>query len=93
MLTVGRDSDDGEKDLVLGRVLVADADRRVGDDDPGVLLHVDAADRHHGLPVLFALLQEETQTALSDHDKLLDFFIFNHRSPAFMLCRKSLTHT
>ena len=59
-LTVGRDPDDGEEDLVLRRVLVADAEGGVGDDDPGVLLHVDAADGHHRLAVLSALLREET---------------------------------
>lgn len=62
MLTVGGDPDDGEEDLVLWRVLVVDAERRVGDDDSRVFLHVDAADRHHGLPVLFALLREQTHT-------------------------------
>jgi len=54
-LTVGRPPDDGEQDLALRRVAVGDAERRVGDDDARVLLHVDAADRHHGLPVLLAL--------------------------------------
>lgn len=44
MLTVGRVPDDGEEDLVLWCVLVEDTERRVGDDDTGVLLHVDAAD-------------------------------------------------
>lgn len=44
VLTVGRLPDDGEEDLILRRVMVEDAERRVGDDDPGVFLHVDAAD-------------------------------------------------
>lgn len=59
VLTVGRLPDDGEEDLVLRCVLVVDAERRVGDDDSRVFLHVDAADRHHGLSVLFTLLTEE----------------------------------
>lgn len=58
-LTVGRLPDDGEEDLVLRCVLVVDVERRVGDDDSGVFLHMDAADRHHGLPLLFTLLREE----------------------------------
>ena len=43
-LTIGGLPDDGEEDLVLRRVQVEDAERRVGDDDSGVFLHVDAAD-------------------------------------------------
>lgn len=54
--TVGGDPDDGEEDLVLRCVLVEDADGRVGDDDSGVFLYVDAADGHHGPLVLHALL-------------------------------------
>lgn len=57
--TVGGDPDDGEEDLVLGCVLVEDADGRVGDDDSGVFLHVDAADGHHGPLVLHALLDTQ----------------------------------
>lgn len=58
-LTVRRLPDDGEEDLILWCVLVQDTERRVGDDDSGVFLHVDAADRHHGLSVFFTPLREE----------------------------------
>ena len=61
MLTVGRVPDDGEEDLVLWCVLVEDTEGRVGDDDTRVLLHMDAADRHHRPAVLFALLQEQNR--------------------------------
>lgn len=59
VLTVGRLPGDGEDDLVVRCVLVEDAERRVGDDDSGVFLHVDAANRYHRLSNLFALLREE----------------------------------
>lgn len=65
VLTVGRLPDDGEEDLVLWCVLVVDAERRVGDDDSRVFLHMDAADRHHRLSVLFTLLGEENRTTLT----------------------------
>lgn len=58
-LTIGGRSNDFEQDLVIWRVLIVNAQRRVGDDDSRVFLHVDAADRHHGLSVLSALLQDE----------------------------------
>ncbi len=61
VLTIGRLPDDGEEDLVLWRVLVEHAEGRVGDDDSRVFLHVDAADRHHRLSVLFTLLREEKE--------------------------------
>lgn len=54
-LTVRRHPDDGEEDLVLWRVLVQDAERRVSDDDPGVLLHVNTANWHHRLYIQDAL--------------------------------------
>lgn len=44
VLTIVRLPHDGEEDLILWRVLIEDTERRVGDDDSGVLLHVDAAD-------------------------------------------------
>lgn len=55
VLTVGGLPDDREDDLVLWSVVAEDSERRVGDDDSGVFLHVDAADGHHRLPVLFTL--------------------------------------
>lgn len=59
VLTVGRLPDDGEENLILRRVMVEDAEGRVGDDDPGVFLHVDAADRQYRLSVLLTLLRAE----------------------------------
>lgn len=61
MPTVGRLPDDGEHNLVLRRVLVQDAEGRVGDHHSGVLLHVDAADRHQRLTLPLALSSERTR--------------------------------
>lgn len=63
-LTIVRLPHDGEEDLILWRVLIEDTERRVGDDDSGVLLHVDAADWHHGLSVPFTLRKEENKVRL-----------------------------
>lgn len=44
VLTVGGLPDDCEDDLILWSVVIEDSEGRVGDDDSGVFLHVDAAD-------------------------------------------------
>lgn len=63
-LTIVRLPHDGEEDLILWRVLIEDTERWVGDDDSGVLLHVDATDWHHGLSVPFTLQREENKVRL-----------------------------
>lgn len=57
-LTVGWDPDDGEDEFVFRRFAVENAERRVGDDDAGVFLNVDAADGNRQLRVGFTLQEE-----------------------------------
>lgn len=58
VLTVGGDPDDGKDDLIFRCVLVVDAERRVGDDDSRVFLHMDAANGNPELCVHLGLQGE-----------------------------------
>lgn len=57
-LTVGWDPDDGEDEFVFRRVAVVNAERRVGDDDAGVFLNMNAADGNRQLRDDFTLQEE-----------------------------------